>query len=88
MPHALSPASSPPVEDVDDTMMSMDVPEAAEEDTTTKTADVDMEESQTSEQKIEEHTNLDDMFDDDDDEDDEFGSSAQPKPEESSQAEQ
>lgn len=79
MPHAESPASSPPVQD--DTVMSEAVPEAAEEGV--QTPDVQMEES---EQKTEDKTtSLEDMFDDDEDDDDEFASSAPMKQEDSSQ---
>lgn len=80
MPHAESPASSPPVQD--DTVMSEAVPKAAEEGV--QTPDVQMEES---EQKSGDKTSLEDMFDDEDDEDDddEFASSAPTKQEDSSQ---
>lgn len=88
MPHAISPASSPPTL-ADDTMMSEAVAEPAEVGAT-ETADEDMAESQEVETKGEEKANLEDIFDDDD-EDDEFASSAPTKMEvddESSQEEQ
>lgn len=84
MPHAISPASSPP-ELEDDTIMSEAVAQPAEAGAL-QTPDAAMEEASEAEKEAEEKTNLDDIFDDDDDEDDEFASStAQTKEEESSQ---
>ncbi|KAL1310946.1 hypothetical protein AAFC00_001169 [Neodothiora populina] len=85
MPHAISPASSPPVQD--DTIMSEAVPETTEQEES-QPADMATQDSQMSEQKTqEEKTNLEDMFDDDD-EDEEFSSSAQVKTEDASSQQQ
>lgn len=85
MPHAISPASSPPV--ADDTIMSEAVPEAAEDDSNAVQKSDGVAETDEVEAEVEgvqtegDATNLEDMFDDDDD-DDEFASSAPVKAEE------
>lgn len=74
MPHAESPASSPPV--ADDTIIS--------EAPVLDPASSQGEDEQTTDASQPAKANLDDMFDDEND-DDEFSSSAQTKPEGSSQ---